>query len=68
MGANVAKAMGALAKYRASSIEGYRADYKIGINSAGSAFEYYIKDLLTGSIYSNDEERQKSYSSNDSTL
>ncbi len=62
MAANVAKAMGALAKYRASSIEGYRADYKIGINSAGSAFEYYIKDLLTGSIYSNDEERQESYS------
>ena len=61
MGANVAKAMGVLAQHRASSIKGYNAAYKIGINSAGSAFELYIKDLLTGSMYNNDEERQESY-------
>ena len=62
MAANVAKAMGALARHRESSIKGYNAAYKIGINSAGSAFELYVKDLLTGSMYDNEQERQESYS------
>lgn len=61
MSANIVKAMEALAQYKLSSVSGYSVGYKIGINSVGSAFEYYIKDLLTGNIYSTQKERQDAY-------
>lgn len=57
MPANVVQAMSALAEYRANRIDQYTEGYKIGINSSGSMFEEYVKDLLTGRFYSSPQER-----------
>lgn len=37
-------------------------DYKISINSAGSAFEVFVKDALSGSFYNDPQEREMAYS------
>lgn len=61
MSANVAKAMGALAMHRLQDLGEYSRSYKIGINSVGSAFEEYVKDLLTGGFYEGQEARAAAF-------
>ena len=62
MSANVAKAMGALARHRLHDLGEYSRSYKIGINSVGAAFEEYVKDLLTGGFYPSPEQRGVAFS------
>ncbi len=62
MAASVANAMGALAMHRLNDLGQYSRSYKIGINSVGSAFEEYVKDLLTGKFYESPAERESSFS------
>ena len=62
MSANVAKAMGALARLRLHDLGEYSRSYKIGINSVGSAFEEYVKDLLTGRFYPSPDQRGEAFS------
>lgn len=62
MSASVANAMGALAAHRLNDLDQYSMEYKIGINSAGSAFEEYVKDLLTGRFYASPKERKAAFS------
>jgi len=62
--ANVVYAMQALESYRLTDLRSYNNAYKIGINSVGSRFEEYIKDLLTGQFYQNDPQRDAALSNN----
>ena len=62
MPANVAKAMEALQEYKMLDLKDYSHSYKISINSAGIMFEEYIKDMLTGRLYEDVEERRKAMS------
>ena len=62
MSASVANAMGALATHRLNDLGQYSMEYKIGINSAGSAFEEYVEDLLTGRFYASPKEREAAFS------
>jgi len=68
MAANVIKAMEAFATINNFSIKDYSDLYKIGINSAGSRFEYFIKDALVGTFFSNNAERENEYQKNYSWL
>jgi len=67
MAANVINAMEALASVKNFSLSQYSNLYKIGINSAGSRFENFIKDALVGKFFS-DEPREKVYQENYSWL
>jgi hypothetical protein len=66
--ANVLKAMAALSKHKLIDMEQYSKSYKIGINSAGAAFEEYVKDLLTGQFYASPGERMRAFSNEYSWL
>ncbi|KJE49326.1 NgoPII family restriction endonuclease [Acidiplasma sp. MBA-1] len=68
MPANVVKAMEALSKHRLIDMGQYSESYKIGINSVGSAFEEYVKDLLTGRFYPGPHERTQAFSNEYSWL
>ncbi len=50
MGANVLKAMGAFSGGRNATLPREDGEYKITINTAGAAFELYIKEALTGEL------------------
>ncbi len=62
MAANVLNAIAALARYRDNNLGTYAKNYAIRINAVGEKFEYYAKDLLTGSFYSGEDERVLAYS------
>ena len=62
MSANVVKAMEALARNKPRDLRTYSKQYKIGINSVGAAFEEYVKDLLTGQFYPDQETRNQAFS------
>lgn len=62
MPASVVKAIGALAGHRLIDLRQYSESYKIGINSAGAAFEEYVKDLLTGGFYPDSGQRRLAFS------
>jgi hypothetical protein len=62
MSANVVKAMEALARNKPHDLKTYSRQYKIGINSVGAAFEEYVKDLLTGQFYPDQEARNQAFS------
>ena len=64
MPADVLEAMQAIARERFCSLQAGSETYKIGINSAGELFEYYVKDALTGSFYANEESRKDAYKEN----
>ena len=50
MGANVLKAMGAFGREMNATLPREDGEYKITINTAGAAFELYIKEALTGEL------------------
>ena len=68
MAANVINAMEALASVKNFSLDQYSNLYKIGINSAGSRFEYFIKDALVGKFFSDEDSRLKAYNNDYSWL
>ena len=61
MPANVITALQAISRYHFQDLSQFSDSYKIGINSVGSRFEEYIKDLLTGKVYSSSLDRKKAY-------
>lgn len=64
MPANVLEAMQAIAREGFCFLRGGGETYKIGINSTGELFEYYVKDALTGNFYDNEESRKYAYKEN----
>jgi len=68
MAANVINAIEALASVKNLSLDQYLNLYKIGINSAGSIFEYFIKDSLVGKFFSDEKSRGDAYHDNYSWL
>lgn len=62
MSATVLNAIIALSKHRNNNLGDYASNYAIRINAVGEKLEYYVKDLLTGNLYTSERERDLAYS------
>ncbi len=68
MAAGVLNAVLALSRYKDNNLGSYASKYAIRINAVGERLEYYVKDILTGSFYQSERERDLAYSENYSYL
>lgn len=61
MTANVLNAIVALSSFKNTNIGENGSNYDSRVSSSGENFEIYVKDLLTGSFYRGENDRNKAY-------